>query len=125
MMDFKKFFQFDADNDQLLLYRLFLNEDTGDYEIVSRSGDVVCIVPHVSGFSDQEHLHLARTILSDFQDGMMNEVDSGLPFLDRLLCSGEVSRLLDSLDYDLPWFDYRDIPLVAYRENKFLKVSGE
>ncbi|MFA7232190.1 MAG: hypothetical protein WC071_13040, partial [Victivallaceae bacterium] len=41
---------------------LFLNETSGNYEIVARSGHIICIIPPVSFLSSKEHLKLARTI---------------------------------------------------------------
>ncbi|MDD2802034.1 MAG: hypothetical protein PHE96_11300 [Methylococcales bacterium] len=115
-MDFKKFFAFKDGDDVLFMYLIFFNQDTGNYEIVSRSGDVVCIIPPIKGMSGRVHKQLALLILSDFQDGIMFEIDSGYPFLDRLLCMDEVLRCLRQ-DEGLSYFDYRKLKPIPYRSS--------
>jgi hypothetical protein len=113
-MDFRKYFEFKKGDNHLYSYRLFFNCSTGYYEIVSRSGDIVCIVPPIKRFSRKEHLELARTILGDFQEGLMLDYDEDSKLRSYLLCVDEVFQILNSLDYDPCYLDLYSLPPIKY-----------
>lgn len=94
---------------------LFLNKSSGNYEIVARSGYIICIIPPVPLLSDKQHLKLARTIFFDLQcSGKTTDTDSNLKFINALNCSDEIFSNIDSVDFEFPWVDYSKMKPIHY-----------
>ncbi|MFA7231843.1 MAG: hypothetical protein WC071_11290 [Victivallaceae bacterium] len=113
-MNFRDYFKYNGE-DYAPSYLLFLNESSGNYELVARSGHIICIIPHVSFLSDKEHLKLARAIFVDLQHaGRTSDTDSHLDFINVLNCSIEIDSIIDSVDFEFPWVDYSRMKPIHY-----------
>jgi len=97
-------FKKDIENGLLTYYRLFKNERTGNYEIISRSGHIVCVIP-INDFSENEHRQLALNIIGTFKCGSMAWLNTD-PVIDRLVCDKQLNECLQK-EADLERCIYR------------------
>jgi hypothetical protein len=105
---------FSAEKD-LIYFRILLNRSTGNYELISRSGDIICIVPRPAGFSASDHEKLARFIIRDFSEGRMYEDDSDeCNISSRLICINDIYGIMDKVDFEYPNCDDSSSPIVEY-----------
>lgn len=109
-MDFRKYFEYNG-KDPVVSYRIFFNETSLNYEIVSRSGDIVAIIPCPVWASPDEHLEIAKNMIYDFQNGLMLEYDDEL--MNRLICGNELDRIADQVGF-LALVDYMELPVIPY-----------
>jgi len=120
-MNFRKYFKYNGE-EYSVSYRMFFNESTSNYEVISRSGDIVAILPRPSWASKKEHRKIAMNVLRDFQSGS-SMLDFDCPLMSKLLCTDEMLSMQDKYDC-VSYVDYTELPIIHYNKPLKLVVSN-